>query len=177
VNRCLVLDHEPRREHWALTVACGALIGFCVLGIALLVSGCAPQSPPLRYQVYLDPNALSSKDIDTVLQALASWQAVTPVYLDPQLGACPADIQSGDICVRYLPADEAGERLGRTEPGSGWGMVWLRSPVTLQAAGHELGHAQGIDFHLGAGTVMCAEQSCAAADVTPADGAAWQAVR
>jgi len=175
VNRCLVLDPVPRSA-CALTVFCGVAIGVCVLGIALLVAGCGANTPPNRYTVFVDPTITEADEL-AIGEALASWQNVTgKAWLDLSYPAlCPQDIHPGDICVRYGAGGDVG---GITEVwDNGRAYIWLRSPVTLQAAAHELGHAQGIYNHLGPGTVMCANTGCAAEDVTPADAVAWERER
>ena len=174
MNRCMVLEPEAR-QHWALTVFCGMAIGALVLGIALLVSSCSSPRLPTHYQVYLSPT-MSEDDMQPVLQAMASWQNMTGrAWLDANVATCPENIQPGDICIQYGAGGDLGGLTEDTNDGRAY--VWLRSPVTLQAAGHELGHAQGIVHHLGSGTVMCATTTCAAGDVTPADAVAWQEVR
>lgn len=183
MNRCLVLEEQDRVPFNAcrpLTLFCGLVCGAAAIALALLLAGCVVTTPPRRYTVFVDPN-VTDADEQPIAAAMASWQNVTgAAWLSLSYpAACPTEIQSGDICVRYgTDASLLVDLGGKTEEtADGRAYVWLRSPVTLQTAAHELGHAQGIAHHQGAGTVMCATPECAAPDVTPADAVAWEEVR
>lgn len=157
---------------------------------AAVFVGCAPHYGD-TYEVRIDPT-FTAEQTQKVLAAMDDWSLRTPVWLTSEIANC-SGLYEHIVCVHST--DHAGvvahsydnHSLGVTvlQDNIDGAEIWVDAPIlTQQTAGHELGHAMGLQ-HWGPGTgtpttepvIMAPNSRDASPVVTCNDVMQWYSVR
>jgi hypothetical protein len=136
------------------------------LPITLLLAACGP---PEHYTV--TTQGLTIDQQDQVATAMVAWTSACPGLTLDLSESC------NGACIRVEIVNSLSPGLmGLTYPheSDGTARITLLPNVTQQTVTHEMGHALGL-AHLGPGTIMCKDDTCASQVIMPADVAAFDA--
>jgi len=154
-----------------------------IVSLVALLTGCDNGKFPTSYTVYVDP-AFGDR-VGDVVSSLEDWESKSGVQLDIVISNAHCDKTCNSVItihqtslaniqsmvpdqpdvIGYTQYDKNGSKGNGYE---GWANVYVTPDFQLQTLRHEEGHSLGL-LHQGSGQLMCADQGCAALDITCED--------
>jgi hypothetical protein len=124
---------------------------------SMAVAGCVDHA--FEYTLLIDPKFVETGTTEKLLAAAEDWELKVPVTFRPIIRPCYG-IQSQVVCVHYSSLAEVAAKLHGGEHFAGvtevniftdGGEVFIAMDWTKQTCvfGHELGHAMGLQHHVG----------------------------